>query len=52
MIVLSCSLPRVFLRPFTHRGGGGGQSVNRGGLIRGGHRPYEGDLTLIDYTIN
>ena len=47
-------------------GGGtsaGGQSVNRGGQVQGDkaliggthegrHRPYGGDLTLIDYTIN
>ena len=50
---------RVFPRPFTH---GGicpphmgdkcrGQSVN-GGTHEGGHRPYGGDLTLIDYIIN
>ena len=36
---------RVFLRPFTHRGGGctsgGGQSVN-GGTHEVGHRPYGG----------
>ena len=49
--------------PFTHRGGfvpphmggggtsAGGQSVNRG-TREGGHRPYGGDLTLIDYIIN
>ena len=51
-------ISRVFPRPFTH--GGicpptphmvGGQSVN-GGTHEGGHRPYEGDLTLIDYIIN
>ena len=29
----------------------GGQSVN-GGTHEGGHRPYGGDLTLIDYIIN
>ena len=40
-----------------HIGGGGGgtsaggQSVN-GGTHEGGHRPYRGDLTLIDYIIN
>ena len=32
---------RVFPRPFTH-----------GGTHEGGHRPYGGDLTLIDYIIN
>ena len=33
---------RVFLRPFTHGGGGeGGQSVN-GGTHEGGHIPYGG----------
>ena len=52
---------RVFPRPFTHGGnlsppiwGGisaGGQSVN-GGTHEGGHRPYGGGLTLIDYLIN
>ena len=31
---------------------GGGQSVNGGGTHEGGHRPYGGDLTLIDYIIN
>ena len=44
---------RVFPRPFTH----GGRQVQgdkalMGGLMRGGHRPYGGDLTLIDYIIN
>ena len=29
----------------------GGQSVN-GGTHEGGHRPYGGDLTLIDYIIS
>ena len=29
----------------------GGQSIN-GGTHKGGHRPYGGDLTLIDYIIN
>ena len=45
--------PMVFPRPFTHGGGtsAGGQSVN-GGTHEGGHRPYGGDLTLIDYIIN
>ena len=33
------------------RNGGGGQRVN-GGTHEGGHRPYGGDLTLIDYIIN
>ena len=28
-----------------------GQSVN-GGTHEGGHKPYQGDLTLIDYIIN
>ena len=51
---------RVFPRPFTHGGGicppyggtnAGGQSIN-GGTHEGGHEPYEGDLTLIDYIIN
>ena len=39
-----------------HMGGGGGgkcrgQIIN-GGTHEGGHRPYGGDLTLIDYIIN
>ena len=36
-----------------HMGGtsAGGQSVNVG-THEGGHRPYGGDLTLIDYIIN
>ena len=51
---------RVFPRPFTHGGNcpppyGGDkcrrQSVN-GGTHEGGHKPYGGDLTLIDYIIN
>ena len=43
---------RVFPRPFTYGGtSAGGQSVN-GGTHEGGHRPYGGDLTLIDYIIN
>ena len=49
---------RVFPRPLTHGGfpphmGGKcrGQSVN-GGTHEGEHRPYGGDLTLIDYIIN
>ena len=29
----------------------GGQSIN-GGTHEGGHRPYGGDLTLINYIIN
>ena len=29
----------------------GGQSVD-GGTHEGGHRPYRGDLTFIDYIIN
>ena len=53
------TVTRVFPRPFTHgelspdMGGAsaGGQSVN-GGTHEGGHRPYGGDLTLIDYIIN
>ena len=46
---------RVFPRPFTHGGGGTsavGQSVNGGGLMGGGHRPYGRGLTLTDYIIN
>ena len=37
-----------------HMGGGQvqGNKVLMGGLMRGGHRPYGGDLTLIDYIIN
>ena len=30
----------------------GGQSVNGRGSHEGGHIPYGGDLTLIDYIIN
>ena len=30
----------------------GGQSVNGGGTHEGGHRPYGGELTLIDCIIN
>ena len=36
-------------------GGGqvqGNKALIRGGTHKGGHRPYGGDLTLIDYTIN
>ena len=48
---------RVFPRPFTHGGDlstphMGGDKVLMGGLMRGGHRPYGGGLTLIDYIIN
>ena len=35
--------------------GGGqvhGDKVLMGGFMTGGHRPYGGDLTLIDYIIN
>ena len=45
-----------FPRPFTH--GGicppiwGGDKALMGGTHEGGHRPYGGDLTLIDYIIN
>ena len=52
---------RVSPRPFTHgrdlsppiwgETSAGGQSVN-GGTHEGGHRPYGGDLTLIDHIIN
>ena len=53
---------RVFPRLFTHGGdlsslhmgegtSEGGQSVN-GGTHQGEHRPYGGELTLIDYIIN
>ena len=37
-----------------HMGGGQvkGDKALMGGLMRGGHRPYGGDLTLIDYIIN
>ena len=53
---------RVFPRLFTHGGdlsplhmgegkSAGGQSIN-GGTHEGGHRPYGGGLTLIDYIIN
>ena len=44
---------RVFPRPPTH--GGGGQVQEDKDLMggtHGGHRPYGGDLTLIDYIIN
>ena len=43
----------VFPRPFTHGGGDKcrRQSVNEG-THEGGHKPYGGDLTLIDYIIN
>ena len=34
-----------------HIGGGGGTSAG-GQSVNGGHRPYGGDLTLIDYIIN
>ena len=50
------NMSRVFPRPFTHEGGGGTsagiQSVNGERTHEGGHRPYGGDLTLIDYIIN
>ena len=40
------------LSPPPHMGASaGGQSIN-GGNHEGGHRPYGGDLTLIDYIIN
>ena len=29
-----------------------GDKALTGGTHKGGHRPYGGDLTLIDYTIN
>ena len=46
---LSFSPFRVFPRLFTHGGtSAGGQSVNGGG----GHRPYGGNQTLIEYIIN
>ena len=41
----------VFPRPFTHGGGGVGQSVN-GRDLRGGDIDLMGDLTSIDYIIN
>ena len=37
-----------FVPPYS----AGGQSVNGGRTHEGGHRPYGGDLTLIDYIIN
>ena len=52
---------RVFPWPFTHGGGGfvpphmGGQVQGDKALMgthEGGHRPYGGNLTLIDYIIN
>ena len=54
-------LYRVFPRPFTHRGGGGGdlsphvqedKALMGGGLMRGDIDLMGGDLTLIDYIIN
>ena len=49
---------RVFPRPFTHGGFPpyGGQVQGDKALIGGGthegRRPYEGDLTLIEYIMN
>ena len=53
---------RVFPGPFTHggicppsiweRGQVQGDKALMGGTNEGGHRPYGGDLTLIDYIIN
>ena len=47
------AIPRVFLGRL--RMGGGqvqGDKVLMGGTHEGRHRPYGGDLTLIDYIIN
>ena len=38
-----------FVPPHVGATSAGGQSVNGGGSHEGGHRPYGGDLTLIDY---
>ena len=45
------SLERLHMGGFVPTSAGG-QSVNGGGNHEGGHRPYGGDLTLIDYIIN
>ena len=55
-LIFHSHIDRVFPRPFTHGGGGGevqwDKTLMGGGTHEGGHRPYGGDLTLIEYIIN